>query len=64
MTRLILLDNSKNLHEPGVAPNQRMTQQDLDLAVSAPFGQRDDPAYSLKQVVSADNVQGVQFVYR
>ena len=47
-----------------VAADDRMAKQDLDLAVAALLGQRDDPAHALEQVVAADDLQRVEVVDR
>src|SRR5689334_6956861 len=60
MTRLVFPDDPKDLHEPRVRLDDRMTKQSFDLPVSAFFGQRDHSAQLLEQPVLRDNALGIE----
>ena len=48
MARLVPVDDLEDLHQPRVAPDDRVAEQDLDLPVAALLGQRDHPAQALE----------------
>src|SRR6476646_10153574 len=62
VARLVLLDDSKDLHQAAVGANERMTKQDLDLRVSPFLGERNDAAQALEQTVLSDDLNRIQIV--
>lgn len=51
MARLVLLDDPEDLEERSILTDDRMPEQDFDLAIAPPFGQRDDPAQLLEMPI-------------
>lgn len=51
MAWLVLLDDTEDLLQHPIASDKGVTQQGLDLAVTAFLGQRNDSTHALKQIV-------------
>src|SRR5436190_23244254 len=62
MARLVLLDDAEDLGQLLVAKHVAVLEQDFDLLMSAPLGQRDHPAHSSRQGVAHHNARLVEII--